>query len=99
MRRSPASLGALLAFTLVAAACSGSGPASDAGASGATPDLTTPAGPTTTGTNGSSGPTAPVGPALVPEILRFETPLVGGGALQGSELAGAPVALWFWAPW
>jgi hypothetical protein len=35
----------------------------------------------------------------VPEILSFEAPLVGGGTLAGSELAGAPVALWFWAPW
>jgi hypothetical protein len=35
----------------------------------------------------------------VPEILSFEAPLVGGGTLAGSERAGAPVALWVWAPW
>ena len=38
-------------------------------------------------------------PPVVPEILGFEAPLVGGGTLKGAELAGAPVAVWFWAPW
>lgn len=35
----------------------------------------------------------------VPQILDFSAPLVGGGTLEGSDLAGAPVAFWFWAPW
>jgi len=25
--------------------------------------------------------------------------LVGGGQIDGAELAGRDVALWFWAPW
>jgi len=39
------------------------------------------------------------GPGAVPEILDFEAPLVGGGTLRAAELAGSPVAIWFWAPW
>ena len=33
-----------------------------------------------------------------PEVLRFSAPIVGGGELDGSTLAGRPVAFWFWAP-
>ncbi len=55
--------------------------------------------PPTTVTSGQ-GTTAPAGPgAQVPEILDFEATLVGGRAIGGAELAGAPVAIWFWAPW
>jgi len=100
MRRPPAALGSLLVLALLAAACARSAPVSGAGASGPTkPDPTSPAGPTGTDLIGPSGSTAPAEPTRVPEILRFETQLVGGGTLHGSELAGAPVALWFWAPW
>ena len=35
----------------------------------------------------------------VAAILDFEARLVGGGTIRGAELAGAPVAVWFWAPW
>ena len=41
----------------------------------------------------------PGGPAAVPEILEFQAPLVGGGTFDAAELAGTPVAIWFWAPW
>jgi hypothetical protein len=47
-------------------------------------------------------PTEPdtvTGERPVPEILDFEAQLVGGGTIRGAELAGAPVAIWFWAPW
>ena len=30
---------------------------------------------------------------------QFSYQIVGGGTLKGAELAGAPVAVWFWAPW
>lgn len=33
-----------------------------------------------------------------PEALRFTAQLVGGGEFVGSQLAGRPVAFWFWAP-
>ena len=35
----------------------------------------------------------------VPEALRFRAPLVGGGEIDMSTLAGKPVVLWFWAPY
>ena len=44
-------------------------------------------------------PASPGGPAAVPEILEFRAPLVGGGTFDAAELAGTPVAIWFWAPW
>jgi hypothetical protein len=38
------------------------------------------------------------GAATAPEVLRFSAPIVGGGELDGTALAGRPVAFWFWAP-
>jgi len=35
----------------------------------------------------------------VPDVLRFSGPLLEGGTLDGTTLAGQDVALWFWAPW
>jgi hypothetical protein len=43
-------------------------------------------------------PTSSV-PANVPEALKFAAPLVGGGDIELTTLAGRPVLLWFWAPW
>jgi hypothetical protein len=31
-------------------------------------------------------------------VLELTAPLVGGGELDLGQYAGAPVALWFWAP-
>jgi hypothetical protein len=36
--------------------------------------------------------------ATAPEVLAFTAPVVGGGELDGTSLAGRPVAFWFWAP-
>jgi hypothetical protein len=100
MRRPPAILGAVLTLALAAVACATSEPASSATGPGSTPNLASPAGPPAAGATVSPGVvTAPEEPMRVPEILRFETPLVGGGTLRGDDLAGAPIALWFWAPW
>ena len=33
-----------------------------------------------------------------PEALNWSAELVGGGQLDGGELAGRDVVLWFWAP-
>jgi len=97
MRRVPAAAGLLLALALATGACGASDPST--GSSGpAAPDPSGLTGPQVTGASGPAAPTVATD-APVPEILRFETPLVGGGTLRGSELAGAPVALWFWAPW
>ena len=37
--------------------------------------------------------------ADVVENLAFTADLVGGGQLEGGDLAGRDVVLWFWAPW
>ncbi len=52
-------------------------------------------------TSGSPPPSVSPGsePAAVPEILDFQAPLVGGGTFDAAELAGTPIAIWFWAPW
>ncbi len=34
----------------------------------------------------------------LPDALRFTSPLVGGGSIDGASLAGRPTVLWFWAP-
>ena len=48
---------------------------------------TTPAADTT-------GPAA----VVVPEVLAFTAPLVGGGTFDGATTAGKPTVFWFWAP-
>jgi hypothetical protein len=37
-------------------------------------------------------------PAAVPAALQFSAPLVGGGEIDATTLAGTPTAFWFWAP-
>jgi hypothetical protein len=69
----------------------------------ATSDATSDAPATTVGSQ--ADPTAPAAsaadeaPALVPEALQFTAPLLGGGDIELTTLAGRPVLLWFWAPW
>ena len=36
--------------------------------------------------------------AVVPVLLDFEAPLVGGGTIRGADLAGQDTLFWFWAP-
>lgn len=33
------------------------------------------------------------------DLLAFSAETVGGEQFDGADLAGEPVALWFWAPW
>ena len=105
-----ASLVAGLVLALVASACAAadpdpaSSPASERAPSAppATQSSAPPAtqSPASEGIGGGDGATKDTSePPVVPEILEFEAPLVGGGTLKGAELAGAPVAVWFWAPW
>lgn len=37
--------------------------------------------------------------AAVPDQLKFTAKTVDGKDLNGADLAGKPVVLWFWAPW
>lgn len=58
--------------------------------------------PTTTAAPDSDDPEtpAPDGEAGAgSELLAFSAQTVGGEQFDGAELAGEPVALWFWAPW
>jgi len=87
-----------MALALLASACSSgsSGPE----ASSPSGDRVTSAPPATSPpAAGGAGTGATTPPAAVPEVLDFEATLVGGGTLECAELAGAPVAVWFWAPW
>jgi hypothetical protein len=34
----------------------------------------------------------------VPQILDWEATLIGGGAINGADLAGQDTLFWFWAP-
>lgn len=34
-----------------------------------------------------------------PAALAWTAPLVAGGQLNGGDLTGRDVVLWFWAPW
>jgi len=34
----------------------------------------------------------------IPEILSWEATLVGGGTINGADLAGQDTLFWFWAP-
>jgi hypothetical protein len=93
-------LAAIAAGGLLLAACGG-GSATDSAAS---PDVTAAAAPAAPGDQGSesvddavptdAGATADATPAA----LQFTAPLVGGGELDASTLAGKPTVFWFWAP-
>lgn len=51
------------------------------------------------GDGGGGGSAAPATSTVAVGLLGFRAPVVGsGGELDGSTLAGKPVALWFWAP-
>lgn len=87
----PRSITFIVAAALFAGACADTTAGMDPGPAvggGAGPSAVGPVDPGTVG-----------GEQPVPEILDFEATLVGGGTIRGAELAGAPVAVWFWAPW
>jgi|TARA_B100002003_G_scaffold127383_1_gene117677 hypothetical protein len=74
----------LLSVALVAAACGNS---------------TETAAPTATATT-SPVTTSPVttSPTGTPVILDWEATLIGGGTINGADLAGGDTLFWFWAP-
>lgn len=97
MRRPRVAIGSIAVIALLSAACAGPPVEPGSAPSGSTPEQASPPdGPAPTG---PVGETLEEGTGPVPEILRFDGPLVGGGTLEGAEFAGAPVAVWFWAPW
>ena len=66
-----------------------------ASACGAPSDTASAPSSSPTGLQSSEGDAS----AGVPENLAFTANLVGGGQLEGGDLAGKDVVLWFWAPW
>lgn len=53
----------------------------------------------TTGSDTTTAEPSPTEPAVVvPELLQFTAPLVGGGTFDGAAAAGKPTVFWFWAP-
>lgn len=87
-------LAPLLAAGLVLAACgSGDDSASEPAAVATTTVVTPTAEPAADPTDGG------VVPADTPAALQFSAPLIGGGDIELTTLAGRPVLLWFWAPW
>lgn len=91
MRRALSARSVILLLVLFGSACASSVAPGSTGGAGSP----TASGPTAGHTPSSS----PGGPVDVPEILDFQAQRVGGGTFDAAELAGAPVAIWFWAPW
>ena len=89
-------LAGALSLAVVATVCGAEVPTGEGGGAPAGQAPTDPSGEVTNGPQ--TGPVGEAG-ADVPELLAFEAELVGGGRFRGSDVAGVPVALWFWAPW
>ena len=88
-RRPPRIAALSLVVGLAIAACGGSDAAGDDAAAVPEPAEQVAA----PGSDGSSEPADDT-----PEILRFTSPLVGGGELDAASLSGKPTAFWFWSP-
>lgn len=93
--RLDALLAGVLSLGVIATACGAGAPTGEGGPA-AEPAPNQPSQEVTSGPQ--TGPAGEPG-ATVPELLDFEAELVGGGRFRGADVAGAPVALWFWAPW
>ncbi|GAA1752808.1 redoxin domain-containing protein [Streptomonospora arabica] len=80
---------AAAAAAVLVAGC-GAVPSDDGGGEPAGgPDSSSPGADTGQGGGGQGAPTA----------FDFTAPAVGGGEIDGADLVGEPVVLWFWAPW
>lgn len=60
--------------------------------------ITSDVAPATTPTAVADSSGADQSNAAAPAALQFSAPLVGGGELDASSLAGKPTVFWFWAP-
>jgi hypothetical protein len=78
--------GPLLTIVLLVATACGSDSGADAN-------------PPANSTLATAGEPSEVPSPDVAEALRFRAPLVGGGEIDLSTLAGQPVVMWFWAPY
>ena len=73
------------------------GNADEAGTDATTSATTSDTAPAPPTTDDATAP-APTDAVVVPDILQFSAPLVGGGTFDGAAVAGMPTAFWFWAP-
>jgi hypothetical protein len=89
-----------LAFTLLLGACGTSASQRVNGVQGTKSNSSIVRTPATVGAAATSVAPAASGaqPANVSPTLQFTAAKLDGGTLQGAELAGKPVAFWFWAP-
>ena len=81
----------LVALVVLLSACGG--PQSETAA----PDASTAPSDVAVSEPSAGTPSAAAG--ATPAALNWTAPLVGGGQLDGNDLAGGDVVLWFWAPW
>jgi hypothetical protein len=96
-RRSLRTAAFMFAAGFAVVACGGSDTAEDGAAPA--PDATEQAAdPTTVETAAGDDGATTTASADTPDILRFTSPLVGGGELDAAELSGKPTAFWFWSP-
>jgi hypothetical protein len=47
----------------------------------------------------SAAESSPASGTGVPAALDWQVDRLGGGQIDGGDLAGRDVVLWFWAPW
>ena len=96
-------LGAIAAGSMLLTACSGGSATDSATEIAAEPATEVPAaevpaaeatGDAAAGDDAISDSDA----AAAPAALQFSAPLVGGGELDATTLAGKPTVFWFWAP-
>ena len=93
---------ALAAGLLVLGACGGSS-ADDSTANTADVEATAPASTPEAdqvdeAAAESEAPPASSDAVAAPAALQFSAPLVGGGEIDATRLAGKPTVFWFWAP-
>ena len=81
------------------ASCGGADTATTSQGTASTTAATSPAATSSAATSSLAGESPESAPGNVPEALGFTAPLVGGGEIELTTLAGRPVLLWFWAPW
>jgi hypothetical protein len=108
--RRPLTVAAISLTAVVAlASCGDDGSGADEGADATAPTATEPVPPASEpappASDATVAPSAPAAdtpttspPVAVPAALQFSAPLVGGGTLDASTLAGRPTLFWFWAP-
>jgi thiol-disulfide isomerase/thioredoxin len=85
--------------TMVLAACAPAQPTAPAPATSSESAAAASSSARPSATNSSPARTPKPNTPEVPDTLQFTGTTVEGKRFEGSNLAGEPVLLWFWAPW